>query len=215
MKDLSRGIVVIVLLLVTGAFLQQRKQPEKVPAHQTLAEFPRELGTWRGQVIPITNDVREVLGDGDFLDIYYRPNPPQQPAVDLFMAYFQTQRTGSTIHSPKNCLPGSGWTPMEAEHMLLPVPNGPPIHANRYVIAKGAEKQLVLYWYQAHGRTTASEYAAKFYLIADAMRMNRSDGALVRLVTPIASNEDSHGAEQRLIAFAQNVGPQLDHFIPR
>jgi EpsI family protein len=215
MKDLSRGIAVIVLLLVTGAFLHQRKQPEKVPAHLALADFPRDFGNWRGQLIPITSDVREVLGDGDFLNVYYRPNPPEQPPVDFFLAYFQTQRTGSTIHSPKNCLPGSGWTPMEAEHIQLNVPNGPPINANRYVIAKGADKQLVVYWYQAHGRTVASEYAAKFYLIADAMRMNRSDGALVRLITPIASGEDSKGAEQRLVAFAQNIGPELDHYIPR
>src|SRR5437764_9538068 len=113
------------------------------------------------------------------------------------MAYFPTQRTGSTIHSPQNCLPGSGWVPVEFSRVEVPLRGSDNIRVNRYVIGKGLDRMLVIYWYQAHGRVVASEYWAKFYLVEDAIRMNRSDGALVRLMTPIGQNESAASAQQR------------------
>jgi len=86
---------------------------------------------------------------------------------------------------------------------------------NRYVIGKGEDRQLVLYWYYAHQRAVASEYSAKFYLVADAIRMNRSDGAMIRLTTPMRHGEDSEQAQERLLLFANQISPQLDRFIPR
>jgi EpsI family protein len=98
--------------------------------------------------------------------------------------------------------------------MQLSRPDGRAITVNRYVIAKGLERRLVLYWYQAHGRVVASEYWAKFYLVADAIRMNRSDGALIRVTTPIAENESPVSAEQRGVAFVRDVLPLLGRYIP-
>jgi EpsI family protein len=86
---------------------------------------------------------------------------------------------------------------------------------NRYVIAKGDERQVVLYWYWAHDRALASEYWAKFYLVADSIRLNRSDGSLVRVITPLPRGETVEAAQQRLLSFTRNVVPQLDRYIPR
>lgn len=162
----------------------------------------------------VSQDVRDFLGDGDFLArVYFRS--PEEPYIDLFIAYFPTQRTGSTIHSPQNCLPGAGWTPAEKGEIVLTGAGGATVHAKRYVIAKGLERRLVLYWYQAHGRAVASEYWAKFYLVADSIRKNRSDGALVRIVTAFANDKELASAESRAVDFAGRIQPVLDQFIPR
>ena len=97
---------------------------------------------------------------------------------------------------------------------MLPVPSGGSIPVNRYIIQKGAERQVVIYWYQAHGRAVASEYWARFYLAADAIRLNRTDGALVRIVTPIASGENRESAEERAVQFAQQIAPSLSKYVP-
>jgi len=153
-----------------------------------------------------------VLGPGEFLSRIYQS--PQDPYIDYFLAYFPSQRTGDTIHSPKNCLPGAGWAPIESGRMRLERPAGPPINANRYVLEKGDNHLLVLYWYQSHGRAVASEYWAKYYLVADAIRMNRTDGALIRVVTPIAREETVTTAEARAVSFSQKFLPILDQYVP-
>jgi EpsI family protein len=135
--------------------------------------------------------------------------------VFLFIAYFPSQRAGDTIHSPKNCLPGAGWEPVRAERVTINVAGHKPFQANRYLIAKGDERQLVLYWYWAHDRAVASEYAAKFYLVTDSIRMRRTDGSLVRLSTPLAPNESVEAAEQNLVAWAGKIVPVLNTYVPR
>jgi EpsI family protein len=160
-------------------------------------------------------EVLEILGPGDFLQRFYDDSSANEPYVDLFVAYFPSQRTGDTIHSPKHCLPGSGWLPVESGRVTLSFPSRAPFEANRYVIAKGDDRQLVLYWYEAHDRAVASEYWAKFYLVTDSIRLNRSDGSLVRVVTPLAPGEGLDVAEQRLISFAGNLVPLLDRYVPR
>src|SRR4029077_5978683 len=128
--------------------------------------------------------------------------------------FFPSQRTGDTIHSPKNCLPGSGWAPTQSGYTDLRRPDGSTITVNRYLIAKGSEQDFVLYWYQAHGRVTPSEYWAKIFLIADSIRRHRTDGALVRVVTPIG-NGTEESAEVRALEFTHQVLPLLDSYIPR
>jgi EpsI family protein len=158
--------------------------------------------------------VRDVLGQGDFLLRDYRNSAGTQN-VFLFIAYFPSQRAGDTIHSPKNCLPGAGWEPVRAERVTINVAGHKPFQANRYLIAKGDERQLVLYWYWAHDRAVASEYAAKFYLVTDSIRMRRTDGSLVRLSTPLAPNESVEAAEQNLVAWAGKIVPVLNTYVPR
>ncbi len=215
MASSLRFILAAALIASAAIFLQARGRNEIFPPRLPLQSFPTQLSAWTGTDIAIQKDVLEVLGPGDFLLRVYQNPAEKQPFVDLFIAYFPSQRTGDTIHSPKHCLPGSGWLPVESSRVTLSLPGHSPFPANRYVIAKGDSRQLVLYWYWAHDRGVASEYWAKFYLVADSMRMNRSDGALVRITTPLYFGETAEAAQQRLLPFAGDVAPLLDNYIPR
>jgi EpsI family protein len=208
-----RTLPIVAMLVAAGLFLHSRSQPERLPPHDQLVTFPERVGDRQGRDVAISPNIRRVLGEGDFLMRVYGRGPAE-PYIDLFVAFFPSQRMGSTMHSPQNCLPGSGWTPVESARVELARPDGSRIKVNRYVISRGLDQMLVLYWYQAHGRVVASEYWAKFYLVADAIRMNRSDGALVRVMTPIAQDEKLASAEQRGIAFVQDVLPILGRYIP-
>jgi len=209
-----RFLIVAALLAAAGLFLRSRGQAEVLPPREPLASFPLQVGAWQGGEVVIPQYALAVLGAGEFLERTYT-RTANEPPIDLFMAYFPSQRMGSTIHSPQNCLPGSGWTPVESTRLALASPGGGRIFVKRYIISKGLDKMLVLYWYQAHGRVVTSEYWAKFYLVADAIRMNRSDGALVRLTTPLVEGETADSSQQRLVEFGQHLLPLLDSVIPR
>jgi len=207
---------ILATLVIAGAaiLLQARARSEVFPPRLPLNQFPAQLGGWSGTDVAIDKDVLEILGPGDFLVRIYQ-SQQKTPYIDLFIAYFRSQRAGDTIHSPQNCLPGSGWTPIESRRITLTMPGHEPFPANRYLIAKGDSRQLVLYWYWAHNRGVASEYWAKFYLVADSIKMNRSDGALVRMTTPMYPGETVEAAQQRILPFAGDVMPLLDSYIPR
>jgi EpsI family protein len=210
---------VLAAMLIGGAaiLLQARSRSEVFPPRLPLQQFPAQLGGWTGTDVAIDQDVLTILGPGDFLLRVYQNQQAQlkTPYIDLFIAYFRSQRAGDTIHSPQHCLPGSGWAPIENQHITLRMPGHEPFPANRYLIAKGDSRQLVLYWFWAHDRGVASEYWAKFYLVADSIKMNRSDGALVRITTPLSPGETADQAQQRILPFAGNVMPLLDNYIPR
>jgi len=210
----SRFIVAALLILGAGILLQARARSEVFPARLPLKQFPQQLGGWTGTDVPIEQDVLNILGPGDFLLRIYQ-NPQSAQYIDLFIAYFRSQRAGDTIHSPQHCLPGSGWTPVENKRITLDLPGHAPFPANRYLIARGDSRQLVLYWFWAHDRGVASEYWAKFYLVADSIKMNRSDGSLVRITTPMYPGETAEAAQQRVLPFAEQVSPLLDTYIPR
>ena len=204
-----RFLVVMVLLVSNAVFLQLHSRAEVIRPRLALASFPLTIADWRGVDLTIDADTLKILGDGDFLSRIYERNP-QEPRIELFVAYFPTQRTGSTIHSPEHCLPGSGWLPINHGEFHLAAADV----ANRYVIAKGLDRQVVVYWYQAHGRVLASGYKAKFYLIADALRHNRSDGALVRIITPLVKGESPDSGQERAMEFVSQVRPILGEYIP-
>lgn len=202
--------------LIGGAavFLRSRSKAETLVPAQPPSSFPLQVGNWTGRDVLIPQWALDVLGDGEFVERDFSRGS-NEPPVDFFLAYFPSQRTGSTMHSPQNCLPGSGWTPVDFTRVELPLQGAANIRVNRYVIAKGLDRQLVLYWYQEHGRAVASEYWAKIYLVADAIRLNRSDGALVRFMTPITQNESVAIAEQRSVALIQDVVPLLGKYVPQ
>jgi EpsI family protein len=133
-------------------------------------------------------------------------------ALDLFVGFWASQQQGDTIHSPMNCLPGAGWQPLSKERMKIDA--GPTVvDANRYLVQKALDKRLVLYWYQGHGRTIASEYWSKFYLVADALRLHRSDAALVRVILPVRAGEAE--AELQGRAFVRALYPTLTEHLPQ
>lgn len=209
-----RFLVVAALLGGTAMLLGARNNSEIIPARVPLASFPRTAGTWTSRDILLSKDVLDVLGPGDFLLRDYE-DIESRAHVAVFIAYFPSQRTGDTIHSPQNCLPGAGWSPIEAGRMTILADGHAPFSANRYLVAKGHERQLVLYWYWAHDRGVASEYAAKYYLVADSIRMHRTDGSLVRLSTSVKSNEDLTSVDRMLVSFARNLVPLLPTYVPR
>ena len=213
-SSLASFILAALLIVSTATFLHARGRGEVFPPRLSLKQFPDQLEGRFGTDIPIDQDTLEVLGPGDFLHRYYQ-DANQTPAIDLFIAYFRSQRAGDTIHSPKNCLPGAGWTQLESRRVAISTLSHSPFPATRYIIARGDSRQVVLYWYWAHDRGVASEYWAKFYLVADSIKMNRSDGSLVRLITPLLPGETPDTAAQRLLSFAANVVPQLQTYIPR
>lgn len=215
MKSYWRFIAAALLLIVTALFLHARSSTEVMAPRENLASLPHQLGPWSGTDISIPQDILDILGTGDFLLRVYHTPDPSQPYVDLFVAYFPSQRSGDSIHSPKNCLPGAGWSPVESRRVVLSLPGHAPFPANRYVIARGEDRMLVLYWYFAHDRAVASEYWAKFYLVTDSMRLNRSDGSLIRVTTPLRAGESVDTAQQRLLSLARNVTPLIDRYVPR
>jgi len=214
-RSVVRFVAVALLLIATAVFLRARSHGEVFPPRRSLQSFPQQVGSWEGADVAIDEEALQVLGPGDFLLRVYENQQTSEPPVDLFIAYFASQRAGDTIHSPKNCLPGAGWSPVQSSRIKLSMPSHAPFPVNRYVIAKGDARQLVLYWYWAHDRGVASEYWAKYYLVADSIRMNRSDGSLVRLKTGMERGESVDAAMQRMLPFANRVLPLLDDYIPR
>jgi EpsI family protein len=180
--------------------------------------MPLNIGPWAAHDIPLTDDTLEVLGKGDFLNRIYTFEPPdgstRQPPISLFIGYFASQRTGQTMHSPQNCLPGAGWTFDSQTYTDIQDTNGKTYKVGEYVIGNGDIKQFVIYWYQAHGRSIPNEYMAKGYMVADAIRMNRTDGALVRVITQLMPSESLESAKERAIRFTQQMAPNLPRFIP-
>jgi EpsI family protein len=120
------------------------------------------------------------------------------------------------MHSPLNCLPGSGWQPLSSGRQTIQIAGAAPIEVNRYLIQKGGESMLVLYWYQSHGRVIASEYWGKYYMVADAIRMNRTDAALVRVIVPIGGTKAAgeHQAEATGVEFVRALFPLLARHLP-
>jgi EpsI family protein len=214
----SRFWVVIVLLLSTIFVLQSRGDVDNVPASEPLSKMPTSFGSWTSRDIPLTDDTLEVLGKGDFLNRIYSVDVPVgsavPPPISLFIGYFASQRTGQTMHSPQNCLPGAGWTFESQKYTTIQDINGKNYKVGEYVIGNGDVKQFVIYWYQAHGRSIPNEYVAKGYMVADAIRMNRTDGALVRVITQVMPYETLETAEARAVQFTRQMAPDLPRFIP-
>jgi EpsI family protein len=182
-----------------------------LPPHLSLSQFPVELGGWHGRDLSLTPDVVTTLGPGQFLLRNYRAEGT--PPTNLFI-YYPSLARDNQIHSPKNCLPGAGWTPIRSVRMQIERANGTAIEVNRFIVGKGSDRVLVLYWYQSHGRVTPGEFWAKYYLARDAVLKNRSDSALVRIVQPLTGALGEAEAERQAVSFVKQVLPVLDTYIP-
>ena len=214
----TRAITLCLLLGATTIFLANARRAEVAVSRESFASFPRDIGEWKSIVDPpMEEDILKVLGVDDYLSrVYYKPDGA---AVGLYMGFYASQRQGDTIHSPLNCLPGSGWEPVSQGRLAIANVDGQgrDITVNRYVVQKGLERQLVLYWYQSHGRVVASEYTSKAYLIHDAIRLNRTDGSMVRVIAPIKSDATDGGASAERMAesFVRLIFPKLPTYLPQ
>jgi EpsI family protein len=207
-----------VLLVAQGAVLYSSIRPEAIPSARPLSEFPRAIGAWElhkeGVVEP---EIQDVLRADDVLTRDYANRDAgidERIQPNLFIAAFRSQRDGKTPHSPKNCLPGSGWTQVDARQIPIDVGMARPIVVNRYEVQRGEARSLVLYWYQSRDRVVANEFSAKFWVVADAIRLNRTDTALVRVVVPIV-NHDSEASERIAIDFTKAFYPTIREYLPK
>jgi EpsI family protein len=211
--------VVIVLLSMALVVLRVRGDQDNVPASLPLSTLPSLIDGLQATDIPINPEALALLGKGDFLNRNYTPVDPVQArdpfnAVGLFIGYFPTQRTGQSIHSPQNCLPGAGWTFVSSGVIEIPKPGGAPDRVGDYTISDGSHRAEVLYWYQSQGRAIASDYSAKLNTLANSLRYGRTDAALVRITTMYREGESAAEARQRVVAFAQQLTPMLPAYIP-
>lgn len=211
---IGRAVVLSGLILSAGLYSARAGGDEIGAPREALATLPRTLGAWSDPVdLPLDREVREVLGVDDYINRTYVNAAAQ--AVNLYIGYYGSQRQGDTIHSPQNCLPGAGWQPVEGGATSLDV-DGRRITVNRYVIQKGLDRQVVLYWYQGRGRVVANEYANKFWLMVDAARLHRSNGALVRVVAPVmrSANGSLVAADRAAAEFTRTIFPRLPGYLP-
>ncbi len=214
-----RYSVVAAMLAGTVSMLFLRSDVDKVPTGVPLELLPHDVDERHAIDVPIDPHALELLGKGVFLNrLYVGDEAPTVASrlvpVSLFVGYFPTQRTGQAIHSPQNCLPGAGWTFESQRVITIPGPGGKQYEVGDYVITDGQQRQEVLYWYRAHGRSIASDFRAKFYMLLDAIRYNRTDGALIRVITPMVAGETPDNARRRAIAFASDVAVLLPAYVP-
>jgi EpsI family protein len=217
---IRRAAILFVCFIATAGFIARASRPEQVPPRAPLEELPMQFGEWSGvAAAPFEPRILATLGVDDYLTRFYGTDG--KLSVGLYVGFYESQRQGDTIHSPLNCLPGSGWAPVSKSTIDVQVAQtlgsaGPVgININRYVVEKGLDRELVLYWYQSHGRITADEYMSKFYLIRDAVRLNRTDGALVRVMAPIAAGAtDDRRAEDTAVRFVKALFPLLSDYLP-
>jgi len=203
--------ILTALLILQGALFFGLSRGEPPVQARPLNGFPRELGEWRMlRENAMDQEVRETLRADDYLTRTY--TDPHGNTVNLFVAFFRSQRAGQTPHSPKNCLPGSGWIWSVSDTIPISIPPEP-VQVNRYIVSKGEDKAAVLYWYQSRDRVIASEYQAAAFTAWDALRYNRTDTALIRVVIPIAHNRDD-SATGAGVAFIQTIFPTLRVLLP-
>jgi exosortase D (VPLPA-CTERM-specific) len=213
---LSAFFVGSAALLVSAAVLAHMlpERTEIIPARTNFSEFPMTYDTWKGRRGQLEQIYVNALKFTDYVLADYTDGNDKYP-VNLYVAYYDSQRTGESAHSPRSCIPGGGWQIVSfAQRDIDGVSaGGSPLRVNRTLVKKGEYAQLVYYWFQQRGRVVTSEYLVKWYLFWDALTRNRTDGALVRLTTNVQPGEVDE-ADKRLTSFAQAITNDLNNYIP-
>ena len=202
------------LALLIGALvvLQLRSPGEAVPIRKSLDSFPTAVGTWQAREgVLLELDTLSVLKPKDYL--MRRDQDSSGKGLWLFIAYWDSQRKGAQPHSPRNCLPGGGWEPLEASRMMIRLPQPlAPISVNRYLIQKDRDQQLVFYWYQSQGQAIAGELAARLEMMKGSIMRHRTDGALARVSSPVYGGVQQ--TSDRLVGYIQALYPILSEYLP-
>jgi len=207
-------VATALLVLAVVPALMLPKRVEVIPPRESFASFPMELGAWSGRPAEMERIYIDALKFTDYVMANYVKGA--ENGVNLYIAYYESQRKGESVHSPKGCLPGGGWVIKEFDQKAVDgvTVSGQPLRVNRTLIAYGDQKQLVYYWFSQRGRVLTNEYLVKWFLFWDALTRNRSDGSLVRLITPVHEGEDVAKADARLSDFAKVLAPELGKYVP-
>jgi len=210
-SNLRFGLLLIVLLFGGAIINVWENAGEARVARKSLKEFPARIGSWQqqGEDVRFDDETEKVLRADDYVSRNFQSNGR---FASLYVGYYATQRNGATYHSPLNCLPGSGWVMSDGGKMTITPTGAPSFEANRYVIQNGNQRALIIYWYQGRGNAVASEYLAKIYTVLDSVRRRRSDGALVRVMTPFGNSPAD--AEKSAIELASEAARELPAFVP-
>jgi EpsI family protein len=210
----SWRFAILFVVLLAGGFVVNAWEylGEARVERRELKDFPRQIGTWEqsGGDEQFDNQTLAVLRSSDYLLRNYRGADGR--VANFYVGYYASQRDGATYHSPLNCLPGAGWVMNEPGTITITPAGRAPFVANRYVIQNGLHKELLIYWYQGRGRAIASEYWGKVYTVVDSVRLRRSDGAMIRIMTPVDGSESK--ALQAAIDLAAHSSTILPEFVP-
>ncbi len=215
---LTAPVAAAVALVVAGAAgsMAMEAREEIVPQRVALTAFPLVIDQWSGREGRLEQNVLDTLKTSDYLVASYRTPDDPRP-VELYVAYYDSQRKEATVHSPRACLPGGGWLITDFSEREIPgmLPDGSALPLNRTLIEQGGQRALVYYWFEQRGRHLTSEWQVKWYIFQDALTMNRTDGALVRLMMPLQEGDTVEGADQHMARFLQAVGPKLYYHLPQ
>lgn len=203
----------IILLAGSGVVATLPARMEIIPHRQPFALFPMDFDGWHGTPQPLDSESLNALGLTDYLLADYTLEATDSGPVNFYIAYYASQRAGLHAHSPQLCIPGGGWSIINQSIVSMPLTYAGLIRANRVVIEKRGVRQLVYYWFEERGRHIAKEGTLKYYGLRDALVDNRSDGALVRVVTRIR-DQDEAAADKTVREFAEEAGVFIAHFVP-
>ena len=206
---LISGLIVMTILLSSGVEFR-----EKIPISKSFAHFPDKIGDWSGNRQKMAQNFLDALDLSDYLLVDYQDTTSKN--VNFYVAYYESQRKGESIHSPSTCLPGSGWAYKELGPGEVRLPDmNKSVKMNRALVQKGKERQLSYFWFAQRGRTLTNAYQLKLFTFLGALTKQRTDGALVRLITPIYESESLTEADERLKKFIYQVEPVLSQFLPQ
>jgi EpsI family protein len=212
MSQTARLSVLLGIFVGALLVLQLGFTGEAVPIRRSLDSFPATVGEWHERTGTILSvDILDKLRLTDYVMRDYVDGAGRD--VNLYIGYWDTQRKGGIVHSPKNCFPGTGWEPVEASLVTIPLrAPDPPIIVNRYLVQKDREQQVVLYWYHSQGQAIAGEIPAKLAMVKSALVRNRTDGAIVRVMSPVSGS--ARETSDRLVAYVQALYPALGDYLP-
>jgi EpsI family protein len=202
-----RPAILLALFVVTAVIAHASRSAAVAPI--ATSTFPRSIGAWQAAAdVPVDEDTARQLGADAYINRSYAG--AGTAPIGLYIAYYSSQRPGVSIHSPLHCLPGTGWEPLSVGTVDVAGPDGSAGRVRRMIVRKNLDRAVVLYWYDVHGRMVASELASKLFLLADSVRLHRSDAALVRVAVPVTQSPER--AEQQALAFVRDLVPQVTHW---
>lgn len=213
-KSMLQPIYLTSIIIIAATFVasQTVEFREKIPANKSFSQFPVNIGEWQGTPQTMEQQFIDVLHFSDYVMINYRNQKGQD--VEFYVAYYESQTKAKSTHSPETCLPGGGWTFEQSGMAVFTLNDGTMMRTNRAFIGKSGVKQLTYFWFPQRGRILTSLAQVKIYAFWDALTSQRTDGALVRIMTPVYPNEDMKEAESRLQGFTKQVVPILNQFLP-
>lgn len=211
--SILRIIIASTFMFLTFFCLRYMSHGENIEPNKSFSTFPKQMGDWVGEEKYFDQRIYDKLGVDDSIICSYRNQDGH--TIELYIGFYQRQRQGVLIHSPKNCMPGAGWNFVKTRKAAINIgnPNHKTIVVNNILLQKGSKKEIMFYWFQGRGRFLTSEYAQKIYLVLDSITKRRTDEAFVRIISPVFK-EDEESTLKHLENFTKLLIPLLQEYLP-